>query len=62
MKTKTKKTSCPGSCDLPHIILENDWWVGKTCICPVCKRTFKLTKQGTVPRHARRGHREGSGT
>lgn len=45
-------TACPGSGQEPRCLIDNDWWVGTTAVCPHCGRSgLKPRKNGTVPYH-----------
>lgn len=47
------KELCPGSRAAPRAMVENDPWIGVTVICPVCFRSLKPSKVGSMPRHQR---------
>jgi hypothetical protein len=40
-----KKKKCQGSGQEPRIIINNDWFIGKTGCCPVCNKTICLKKK-----------------
>ena len=45
------KDKCPGSGMEPRCTIQNDWFIGVTCVCPFCGRSCKLPRNGKMPTH-----------
>ena len=44
-KKKFSRAKCIGSNQKPRIIIDNDWYIGKSGICPTCFRNICLKKK-----------------
>lgn len=42
---KVNRTKCVGSNQKPKIIINNDWYIGKSGTCPICNRNICLKKK-----------------